>query len=201
MLSNFCTFSTWVACPCANWTVASKLVWSLYCFCGSCNRFIPTIVSTEEKDFEESVTTSAGNSSSSSQRTDESSHIQTVPCELFDNHISLSDFDWKHVSLGSGSFGGVWEVTWKRTGQKLAMKIVDKRKLATKSRCRAVQYVLNELEILTKVCHPFVVQLHCAFQDDNVNVLLIDFSCCLTCFGSECVFCDGFGWNWCLAFA
>lgn len=52
------------------------------------------------------------------------------------------------------------------------MKVMDKAKIITK---KSVSSVLNEREILCRLNHPFIVNMHCAFQDRDNLYLLIDY--------------------------
>ncbi|XP_065180547.1 putative 3-phosphoinositide-dependent protein kinase 2 [Sycon ciliatum] len=65
--------------------------------------------------------------------------------------------------LGEGSFSRVRLGIEKATGKEVAVKIVDKQKII---REKKVQFVTGERDILSKLKHPFVVQLHCTFQDE-----------------------------------
>jgi serine/threonine protein kinase len=56
----------------------------------------------------------------------------------------------------------VWKVVEKKTRKTYAMKVMDKAKIITK---KSVSSVLSEREILCQLNHPFLVNMHCAFQD------------------------------------
>lgn len=74
--------------------------------------------------------------------------------------------------VGKGGFGRVWKVSDKKTKQIYALKIMDKAKIITK---KSVNSVMNERELLAKIQHPFVVNMHSAFQDRENLYLLIDY--------------------------
>ena len=52
------------------------------------------------------------------------------------------------------------------------VKIVDKQKII---REKKVQFVTGERDILSKLKHPFVVQLHCTFQDEARLCILTEY--------------------------
>lgn len=76
--------------------------------------------------------------------------------------------------LGQGSFGKVFLVR-KTTGQdkgtKYAMKVLKKATLKVRDRVRTKM----ERNILVDVNHPFIVQLHYAFQTEGKLYLILDF--------------------------
>ncbi|KAK8942850.1 Serine/threonine-protein kinase AtPK2/AtPK19 [Platanthera zijinensis] len=78
----------------------------------------------------------------------------------------LDDFEVLKV-VGQGAFGKVFQVRKKGTSEIFAMKVVRKDKIMEKNHS---EYMKAERDILTKVDHPFVVQLRYSFQ-----VMLTDF--------------------------
>ena len=52
------------------------------------------------------------------------------------------------------------------------MKVISKALLRKKNN---VQYMKSERDILTRLHHPFIVQLHFAFQSDSKLFLVMDF--------------------------
>ena len=60
-------------------------------------------------------------------------------------------------SLGKGSFGKVKEALHTMTGQKIAIKILDKEKIAKKN---DETRVAREIKILQTMHHPNIVQLY-----------------------------------------
>ncbi|XP_058504429.1 microtubule-associated serine/threonine-protein kinase 3-like isoform X2 [Solea solea] len=71
----------------------------------------------------------------------------------------MSDFEIMNT-IGNGGFGTVKVVTHSDTGQKFAMKIIDRQTLTRKI---DVKHVLMERDILTFIDNPFIVSLFCAF--------------------------------------
>lgn len=64
--------------------------------------------------------------------------------------------------VGKGGFGKVWKVMMKRTKQIFAMKEMQKAKVIQK---KSVNSVMNERNLLSKLKHPFLINMSCAFQD------------------------------------
>jgi len=62
--------------------------------------------------------------------------------------------------LGSGSFGKVYLVKKKDTGNLYAMKALKKRALIIKKQLR---YAITEANVMKSAKHPFIVGLHFAF--------------------------------------
>ena len=88
------------------------------------------------------------------------------------NFVTLKDFELLKV-IGMGSFGKVLQVKQKYTQQVLAMKVISKRLLHKK-----ISYIDNiqaERDILTKIRHPFVVNMHCSFQTREKLFIIMDF--------------------------
>eukprot|EP01102_Stenamoeba_stenopodia_P000954 TRINITY_DN10866_c0_g1_i1.p1 TRINITY_DN10866_c0_g1~~TRINITY_DN10866_c0_g1_i1.p1 ORF type:complete len:788 (-),score=154.84 TRINITY_DN10866_c0_g1_i1:93-2456(-) len=75
--------------------------------------------------------------------------------------VTLEDFDMGDT-LGEGSYGIVSLATMKSTGQKYAIKVLDKKQLIKENK---VQAVSRERNVLNQMNHPFVVKLYYAMQD------------------------------------
>lgn len=84
--------------------------------------------------------------------------------------IGPSDFHILRV-VGQGSFGKVFLVTKKGDGV-FAMKVMRKDTIIKKNH---VDYMRAERDILTKVLHPFIVQLRYSFQTKSKLYLVLDF--------------------------
>jgi serine/threonine protein kinase len=80
-------------------------------------------------------------------------------------------FEFKKI-IGKGGFGRVWKVSEKKTRKLYALKVMDKAKIITK---KSVNSVMNEREILCKLEHEFIVNMHCAFQDRENLYLVMDY--------------------------
>lgn len=74
--------------------------------------------------------------------------------------VGLEDFEIMKV-VGQGAFGKVFQVRKKGTSEIYAMKVMRKDKIMEKNHA---EYMKAERDILTKIDHPFVVQLRYSFQ-------------------------------------
>lgn len=83
---------------------------------------------------------------------------------------SLSDFNLKHP-IGRGGFGRVWKVNQKQSKAKYAMKVMSKGIIVAKN---SVSSIMNELQLLSKLRHPFIVNMQYAFQDSSSLYLVVD---------------------------
>ena len=89
------------------------------------------------------------------------------------NNIEKIDRNSFHIIslIGSGGFSKVWEVKWKKNGKLFAMKEMSKARIIDR---KSVKSILAEREILSKMNHPFIINLHFSFQDSNKLYLIID---------------------------
>lgn len=85
--------------------------------------------------------------------------------------VSTDDFQIVRV-IGKGSFGKVMEVRKKDTGETFAMKEMSKDVI---ERENLLEHIFAEKSILQKIDHPFIVQLHYAFQTKDKLYLILDF--------------------------
>ncbi|PPD91708.1 hypothetical protein GOBAR_DD11356 [Gossypium barbadense] len=74
--------------------------------------------------------------------------------------------------VGQGAFGRVYQVRRNDTSDIYAMKVMRKDKIMEKNHA---EYMKSERDILTKVDHPFIVQLRCSFQTKYRLYLVLDF--------------------------
>ena len=79
-------------------------------------------------------------------------------------------FDFQFI-IGRGGFGKVWQVAMKRTGKKYALKEMSKVKIIDR---RSEKSIKSEREFLSKLRHPFIVNMNCAFQDYENLYLVMD---------------------------
>ncbi|XP_062189631.1 serine/threonine-protein kinase AtPK1/AtPK6-like [Phragmites australis] len=123
------------------------------------------------------------------EKTEGSSELVTYPLEEkernlgqlsdeeFDNAttenegVGLDDFEILKL-VGQGAFGKVFQVRKKRTSEIYAMKVMRKDKILENNHA---EYMKAEREILTKVDHPFIVQLRYSFQTRYRLYLVLDF--------------------------
>jgi serine/threonine protein kinase len=89
------------------------------------------------------------------------------------NNIEKIDRNSFHIIslIGAGGFSKVWEVKWKKNGKLFAMKEMSKARIIDR---KSVKSILAEREILSKMNHPFIINLHFSFQDSNKLYLIID---------------------------
>lgn len=85
--------------------------------------------------------------------------------------VGLDDFEVMKV-VGQGAFGKVFQVKKKGTSEIYAMKVMRKDKIMEKNHA---EYMKAERDILTKVDHPFIVQLRYSFQTKYRLYLVLDF--------------------------
>lgn len=85
--------------------------------------------------------------------------------------VSAEDFELLCV-IGRGSFGKVMQVKYKENGQIYAMKVMRKAAIIAKNQ---VTHTKDEKSILQKIIHPFIVQLHFAFQTKDKLYMILDF--------------------------
>ena len=73
--------------------------------------------------------------------------------------LCWDDFTFDRA-IGKGGFGKVWRVTRKKDNKLFAMKEMYKARVLAK---RSIHSVINERKILSKLKHPFIVNMHYAF--------------------------------------
>ncbi|KAK7294885.1 hypothetical protein RJT34_17784 [Clitoria ternatea] len=85
--------------------------------------------------------------------------------------VSIEDFEILKV-VGQGAFAKVYQVRKKGTSEIYAMKVMRKDKIMEKNHA---EYMKAERDILTKIEHPYVVQLRYSFQTKYRLYLVLDF--------------------------
>ena len=84
--------------------------------------------------------------------------------------LKISDFQVLS-KLGEGGFGTVLLAKKKSSGKLYALKVLEKRNM----RMRGIaERVIAECETLQRIHHPFVVQMHYAFQDRSRVVFVLE---------------------------
>ena len=76
-------------------------------------------------------------------------------------------------SLGSGHYGVVRIGTHKITGQKRAIKIIQKEKISMNTEERSS--FLNEIEVLSQVDHPNIVKLYEFYEDEGFYYIITEY--------------------------
>ena len=74
--------------------------------------------------------------------------------------------------IGRGGFGRVWKVLDKKTQRIYALKEMKKVKVIDK---KSELSILFERELLSRLTHPFIVNMHYSFQDKDNLYLIIDY--------------------------
>lgn len=89
-----------------------------------------------------------------------------------DNVVAVTKNHFQfHYVIGKGGFGKVWKVEMKKTNRLFAMKEMLKCRIISK---RSVTSVMNERKLLSSLKHPFLVNMHYAFQDRENLYLVMD---------------------------
>ena len=96
---------------------------------------------------------------------------EAFPSTATKRRPTTDDFELMCV-IGMGAFGRVLQVRNKGDGKVFAMKVISKKLLRRKN---SVENMVAEKEILTKVDHPFVVHMQCAFSTDSKLFLVMDY--------------------------
>ncbi len=86
-------------------------------------------------------------------------------------YVTAKDFELLSV-IGMGSFGKVLQVRHRVSGRISAMKVISKRLLKKKN---FIKEIAAERDIMTRVKHPFIVQMQCSFQTPDKLFLVMDF--------------------------
>lgn len=96
----------------------------------------------------------------------------TIKADSLTPSLSVCKRDFQlHYVIGKGGFGKVWKLEHKKTGVLYAMKEMSKARVLSK---KSVVSVMNERELLTALRHPFIVNMHFAFQDRDNLYLVTD---------------------------
>ena len=81
-----------------------------------------------------------------------------------------NNFKFLYV-IGKGGFGRVWKVQSKKTKEIFALKEMSKLKIIDKKSEKSIN---SERLFLTKLHHPFIINMHFAFQDSDNLYLVMD---------------------------
>ena len=88
------------------------------------------------------------------------------------NNSSLSRNNFEFIFIiGKGGFGKVWRVQEKKTKALYALKEMSKTKIIDKKSEKSIN---GEREFLSYLHHPFIVNMHYAFQDSDNLYLVMD---------------------------
>ena len=99
--------------------------------------------------------------------------IKKVGVNFVANNIEKIDRNSFNILslIGTGGFSKVWEVKWKKNGKLFAMKEMSKARIIDR---KSVKSIIFEREILSKLNHPFIINLHFSFQDSDKLYLIVD---------------------------
>ena len=84
--------------------------------------------------------------------------------------MNRNSFDYLSI-IGRGGFGKVWKVSNKQTKILYAMKEMNKAKIIDKKSDKSVK---SERDLLSKLNHPFIINMHFSFQDSDNLYLVMD---------------------------
>ena len=87
------------------------------------------------------------------------------------NEVNPENIYIKKKLLGSGAFGEVWLVRHKNLERDFAMKIIKKRK----NKSNEEKEILNEIEILKKLDHPYIIKIYEFFVDEKFYYLINEY--------------------------
>ena len=73
--------------------------------------------------------------------------------------------------IGRGGFSKVWKVEFKQTKAYFALKEMSKVKIIDNGN---INNIKNERDLLSKLNHPFIVNMHFSFQNNNFIFLVMD---------------------------
>ena len=88
-----------------------------------------------------------------------------------DDNINISNFKLIEI-IGRGGFSKVWKVLYLKYNKIYAMKKMYKVEIIDK---KSEKDVLIELSLLSRIHHPFIVNIHFAFQDKEYLYLITDY--------------------------
>ena len=74
--------------------------------------------------------------------------------------------------IGKGSFGRVYLIELKSNKKKYAMKVIEKNLILKQN---IMKYIITEKNVLSKIKHPFIVQLYYSFQNDENLYLIMEY--------------------------
>jgi tRNA A-37 threonylcarbamoyl transferase component Bud32 len=100
---------------------------------------------------------------------DKTNIVENAPVNTGD--LNCKDFNLLE-EIGSGSFGTVYKVEKKATGETFAMKSLSKSKL---KKLYQLKYAISECKIMQKLKHPFILTLYHGFQDEKYLYMILDY--------------------------
>ena len=93
--------------------------------------------------------------------------------KFIDNNGMIDKSSFKLLEIiGRGGFSQVWKVLYLKYNKIYAMKKMYKVDIIDK---KSEKDVLIELSLLSRIHHPFIVNIHFAFQDSDYLYLITDY--------------------------
>lgn len=93
--------------------------------------------------------------------------------EVLSHHCASYSFKEAYQQeriLGSGRFSQVLSCKNKRTGERLAFKLVDKESLIPREK----NFLLDEVQIINQLCHPNVIQFKEVYETKDQLIILME---------------------------
>ena len=90
--------------------------------------------------------------------------------KIAEDNITNSSFEFIGI-IGKGGFGKVWKVLYRKTKNIYAMKKMSKCKIIDK---RSEHSIIAEHDLLSKMNHPFIINMHFCFQDNEYLYIAMD---------------------------
>jgi len=78
------------------------------------------------------------------------------------------------TTLGTGSFATVKLGIDRNTGDRFAVKEIDKKKYEIKSKSRKTNSIMNEANILRQISHKNIIQVYDVFDEDNTLYIVLE---------------------------
>ena len=104
---------------------------------------------------------------SSKRKLEEPKQKKEVPIK--EEHVTRSSFEFLGI-IGRGGFGKVWKVYSRKYKRQYAMKEMSKAKIIDKKSEKSVK---AERDLLAIMNHPFIINMHFSFQDnDNLYIAM-----------------------------
>ena len=75
--------------------------------------------------------------------------------------------------IGKGAYGKVWKVLENKSKRSLALKQMSKSEIL---KYNMKSQVFIEKEILSKLYHPYIINMYCSFQDKDNLYMILDYS-------------------------
>mmetsp|Transcript_3291 Transcript_3291/g.6805 ORF Transcript_3291/g.6805 Transcript_3291/m.6805 type:complete len:488 (+) Transcript_3291:1258-2721(+) len=98
-------------------------------------------------------------------------HVENEVMLQEGEEVSFNSFDVLEL-LGEGSFGKVYRVVKKNSGEIMAMKVLSKKFLQDNGQ---LKYAISECKIMRAIKHPFILKLHFAFQTKKNLYIVLEF--------------------------